>query len=296
MSKRKASHAGSWYTNNGKELDSQLGKWLSAVNPTKQLLPARGVIAPHAGFSYSGPTAAHAYRHLDPSRAKRIFILGPSHHYYLSGCALTQHRFYETPLGDLEIDLEVNQELMRTGEFETMSVSVDEEEHSIEMHIPYVRKVMEGAKHKWTIVPVMVGNLSPEKERFYGQLFSRYLHDPQNFFVISSDFCHWGSRFSYTYYNPEDGEIHQSIEKLDKEGMRMIESLNPEAFLRYQQQYRNTICGRHPIAVFLNAIVEASRSKGSTGQYDLRFVQYAQSNPCKTKRDSSVSYASAVLK
>lgn len=65
------------------------------------------------------------------------------------------------------------QELYSTGEFELMSTSVDEEEHSIEMHLPYVAHVMKKAPHAYCIVPVMVGSLSPERERFYGQLFSR---------------------------------------------------------------------------------------------------------------------------
>lgn len=296
MSKRVASHSGSWYSDNRAELDRQLTKWLNAVNPTSELMPSRGIIAPHAGYSYSGPTAAHAYRHLDPSRVTRIFVLGPSHHYYLTGGAVTAHKFYSTPLGDLEVDQKVNQELLATGQFEKMSRDVDEEEHSLEMHMPYIYKMMERAKHAYTVVPIMVGSLSPEKEAYFGQLFAKYLADPQNFFVISSDFCHWGQRFRYTYYDPSAGEIHQSIERLDKEGMAAIETLNPATYHKYQEQFKNTICGRHAIAIFMHAISLDSRSRGVSGKYALRFVQYAQSSACRSKQDSSVSYASAVLR
>jgi len=270
------------------------------VTPADQLLPSCGVIAPHAGYSYSGPTAAYAYRHIDPDRVKRVFILGPSHHYYLPGCAVTRHKAYATPLGDLEVDARITAELFSTGEFEAMSEDVDEEEHSIEMHLPYIYKVMSAARHKFTIVPVLVGSLNAEREGFYGSLFSRYLRDPENFFVISSDFCHWGERFRYTYYNPAHGEIYQSIERLDKEGMDIIEAQNPAAFQQYQQAYKNTICGRHPIAVLLNALsaIGAGQKEQQKGRqlYDLRFVRYAQSSHCKRQSDSSVSYASAVLK
>jgi len=100
----------------------------------------------------------------------------------------------------------------------------------------------------------MVGNLSPEKERQYGELFAHFLQHEGTFFVISSDFCHWGTRFRYTHYNPAHGEIFQSIENLDKEGMACIEAQSPEAFLKYQQEFCNTICGRHPIAVLLNIL------------------------------------------
>lgn len=62
----------------------------------------------------------------------------------------------------------------------------------------------------------MVGGLTPEKEAEYGDVLAPYLADPQNLFVISSDFCHWGQRFRYTYHDESCSSIHKSIEKLDK--------------------------------------------------------------------------------
>lgn len=63
----------------------------------------------------------------------------------------------------------------------------------------------------------MVGVLTPESEAEYGDILAPYLADPQNLFVISSDFCHWGQRFRYTYFDESCGSIHKSIEKLDKD-------------------------------------------------------------------------------
>lgn len=71
-------------------------------------------------------------------------------------------------------------------------------------------------KDSFTIIPIVVGSLSPEKEAFYGRLLARYMADPQTLFVISSDFCHWGQRFRYTYYDRSCGPIHRSIQNLDK--------------------------------------------------------------------------------
>jgi AmmeMemoRadiSam system protein B len=67
----------------------------------------------------------------------------------------------------------------------------------------------------FTVVTVMVGSLTPEKELKYGKIFAPYLADPANLFIISSDFCHWGQRFRYTHYDEKCGEIHQSIKELD---------------------------------------------------------------------------------
>lgn len=71
-------------------------------------------------------------------------------------------------------------------------------------------------RDQFTIVPILVGSIPPDVEATYGKLLAPYLADPQNLFVISSDFCHWGKRFSYTYYDESCGTIHKSIEKLDK--------------------------------------------------------------------------------
>ncbi|PSN42752.1 Protein MEMO1 [Blattella germanica] len=117
---------------------------------------------------------------------RRVFILGPSHHVRLGGCALSTATKYRTPLYDLQIDTQVYVDLEATGQFEWMNMSVDEDEHSIEMHLPYVAKVMEDYKDSYTIVPVLVGSLTPEKEAMYGRIFSRYLADPQNLFSVHS--------------------------------------------------------------------------------------------------------------
>ncbi|KAI3362641.1 hypothetical protein L3Q82_001719 [Scortum barcoo] len=247
---REASHAGTWYSASGSQLNAQLEGWLSKAEST--IRPARAIIAPHAGYTYCGACAAHAYKQVDPTVTRRVFILGPSHHVPLSRCALSPADIYRTPLYDLRIDQKVYADLWKTGLFERMSMQTDEDEHSIEMHLPYTAKAMESHKDEFSIVPVLVGALSESKEQEYGKLLSKYLADPSNLFIISSDFCHWGQRFRYTYYDESQGEIYRSIEHLDKMGMGIIEQLDPMSFTNYLKKYRNTICGRHPIGVLLN--------------------------------------------
>jgi hypothetical protein len=80
-------------------------------------------------------------------------------------------------------------ELEKTGTFDSMSGSTDEDEHSIEMHLPYVRKIFEGMDIK--IVPVLVGSLETAHEAQFGKLLAPYLSREDTFTVVSSDFCHW---------------------------------------------------------------------------------------------------------
>ncbi|XP_046849866.1 protein MEMO1-like [Xenia sp. Carnegie-2017] len=293
MSERKATHAGTWYSSNKKDLSDKLERWLSKASCVES--PVKAIIAPHAGYSYCGAVGAHSYRQLNSKTIKRIFILGPSHHVYLSGCAISGTSVYNTPLTNLKIDTQVNEELMESGLFEVMNINTDEDEHSIEMQLPYIAKVMEGCPHEFTIVPILVGSLSMEKEKQYGQLFSKYFANPGNFFIISSDFCHWGRRFRFTYHEKKYKYIYQSIEALDKMGMDLIEKLLARDFIDYLKKYGNTICGRHPIAVMLFAVEHLHKSNGHAPNYKFRFLNYAQSNNCQSMSDSSVSYAAGAL-
>ncbi|CAH9099804.1 unnamed protein product [Cuscuta europaea] len=281
---RRASHAGSWYTDNPQKLEKELDEWLRESGLTKSS-DVRGVIAPHAGYSYSGRAAAFAFGNIDPTNISRVFLLGPSHHYYTAKCALSKATVYKTPIGDLPIDMEVIEELKASGKFEMMDLNVDEAEHSMEMHLPYLAKVFHGFAVK--VVPILVGSLSPMHEAMYGKFLAKYADDPTNFFSVSSDFCHWGSRFRYTYYDKTHGEIHKSIEELDKRGMDIIETGDPDAFQEYLSKTENTICGRHPISVFLHM------AKNCSTKMKIKFLRYEQSSQCKSMRDSSVSYASA---
>ncbi|CAH8448105.1 unnamed protein product [Schistosoma margrebowiei] len=147
---------------------------------------------------------------------------------------------------------------------------------------------------KFSVVPILVGYLTPEREAVYGQIFSRYLSNSENFFVISSDFCHWGKRFQYTYYDQSKGAIWQSIQALDETGMELIERLAPSEFTSYLEQYGNTICGRHPIGVLLQ-IVTYLRRNMPNNNFNMKFVRYAQSEHCHNMNQSSVSYAAGVL-
>ncbi|CAI5719087.1 unnamed protein product [Peronospora destructor] len=289
---RVSTHAGSWYSHDEHELNDELSGWLSAAenDNTQQKQPSiRAIIGPHAGFRYSGPTAAYAYHHvLNLDRIKRVFILGPSHHFYLRGCAVSTAHEYETPLGNIIIDCQVNDKLVDSGKFATMSMDVDEDEHSIEMHLPFIYKVMNG--RKFTAVPILVGNTKSKMDEEYGRILAPYLENDENLFVISSDFCHWGPRFRYQPHDSTYGEIHEYIKYLDHQGMGFIERLDAEGFTKYLDETHNTICGRHPISLLLHSILASQKLKCR-----LKFVKYAQSSACMRRGDSSVSYASAIV-
>ncbi|PXF47597.1 Protein MEMO1-like [Gracilariopsis chorda] len=297
--RRRATHAGSWYDASPEKLRKSLTAWLqqpSCTPSSSNRSVTHAVIAPHAGFSYSASTAAHAYAAIDPRKFSRVIVLGPSHHVYMKDtCALSDAHLLETPLGDLPVDRDVVEGLLssehRHTRFITMNTYNDEAEHSIEMHLPFIRLVF--AARDVNVVPIVVGSLSEEKERAFGSVLSSWIGDGETFFIVSSDFCHWGSRFGYTRVDHQSEHIWQSIEKLDRQGMRCIESGDHASFWAYQRHTENTVCGRHPIGVLMSALAHCSHH--SNRVFETRFVRYKQSSRCMSMSDSSVSYASAVI-
>ena len=125
---------------------------------------------------------------------------------------------FETPLGNLKVDIETTAELARSGMFNYVKRESEENEHSLEMQLPYIKKVFQG--HDVSIVPIIVGDLSKESERAYGKLLAPYLTDPKTLFIISSDFCHWGERFNYTPQTTPDKS--DTVKYLDEGGMKEI--------------------------------------------------------------------------
>ena len=210
-------------------------------------------------------------------------------------------------------------ELQEMGKFQAMSTDADETEHSLEMHLPYIYKRLsesfKSASEYPPLVPILVGNTKATAEKEYGNILAPYLADPTSVFVISSDFCHWGLRFQYTYYlpgspssssgegyslkrrdkSPTDPAIHESIGRLDKLAMDAVETGNHEAFLENLEKTGNTVCGRHPIGVVMAAIeiLEKEGKVSGEGKGKFKFVRYERSSDVEDISDSSVSYASA---
>lgn len=285
---RHASHSGTWYSSEAEDLASQIQQWLGAVPDPSGGPSPRAIIAPHAGYRYSGHVMAHSYRHVVPENVSRVFLLGPSHHVYAQECMLSRAATYSTPLGDMEVDKEVYNYLTNSGLFRSMSLDVDEAEHSLELHLPYIAWLMRA--RSFTLVPIMVGALDPQSEAAYGKLLAPFLDQQENLFVISSDFCHWGSRFNFTFYDESQGQIFESIRWLDLQGVEVLSQGSPEAFREYMHQYSNTICGRHPIAVLLQMM------KQCESQMQIQMTHYDQSSQCTRPSDSSVSYVAAIVR
>jgi len=319
MATRPAAKAGSWYEDDPETLKKQLRGFLAAVpssidGATLPVPGARIIIAPHAGYTYSGRCAAWAYKTLDLSQAKRVFVLGPSHTYYLEGSAITTFAKYTTPFGDLKVDVAMAKKVGEAATMEQIARRNEIDEHSLEMHMPYLYLRCEetfGSPDKFpSIVPMLIGSNDGPEERAIGRALLPYLKDPTNAFIVSSDFCHWGRNFSYTVYSPSNSPsdlvrlrasdpapkgppIHETIRTIDEAAMDAVKSGSHDAFLATLKQTKNTVCGRHPIGVMMAALELLNQEPQYKGKGLFNVIQYDRSNLVRQPNDMSVSYVSA---
>lgn len=310
---REATHSGSWYSGSASKLQAQLDRYFNI--PQQVIKGTRILIGPHAGYSYSGERLAETFKVWDNSNCKRIFILGPSHHVYFKNYAMiSNYEKYETPLGDLPVDREVNKALSQVKHngkslFKYMSEEIDDEEHSFEMHCPFIYDRCRTKDQLPTIVPIMISSINEDTENEIVNQLLPYFKDETNAFVISSDFCHWGSRFGYTTYITDEGEnvltnnlislrsstklkslaVYESIEILDKLAMEVATMASSSKWKQYIELTGNTICGQRPIQLVLKLLELLGNDQG------FKWLGYSQSGKVLDYYDSSVSYASGYV-
>jgi AmmeMemoRadiSam system protein B len=142
----------------------------------------RALIAPHAGYAYSGPIAASAYACIDGG-IERVVILGPAHRVRLHGLAVASVDAFRTPLGDLVVDTDTRDDLVRRG-----LVSVDDrahaDEHSLEVHLPFVQVVLGDV----LVLPIVVGDASPAQ---VADVLDVVWDGPETLVVVSTDLSHY---------------------------------------------------------------------------------------------------------
>ncbi|AMD19257.1 HBR356Wp [Eremothecium sinecaudum] len=320
MSIRPATHSGSWYLSKPENLSRQLKSFFDKAKGST-VKGAKVIISPHAGYTYCGSTMAKCYSRLDfDEDIERVFILGPSHHFYFQNKALiSQYKALETPLGELKVDVDVVTKLLESSNlFGKLDPESDEDEHSLEMQFPMLYHTIKVAGVDPTaikVVPILISHNSSEIDYAIGKQLSTYLKEGNSIVIVSSDFCHWGRRFGYTGYVASsediadaiaDGteietltarskidhciEIWKSIELLDRYAMDILADKAQTkdkypAWKDYLDVTGNTICGEKPIGVMLCALSALEKS------HHFRWVGYAQSSHVWSLKDSSVSYA-----
>ena len=157
---RPAAVAGSFYPADPHDLERQVDDMLAAIPPLPADEPApKAIIAPHAGYIYSGPIAAAAYARLRPAKGKisRVILIGPSHRVAFKGIALSQAEQWATPLGPVAIDRDGFAPLAQVPMVGFLD-QAHAQEHSLEVHVPFLIRTL----GHFSLIPMVVGDAPPE--------------------------------------------------------------------------------------------------------------------------------------
>jgi AmmeMemoRadiSam system protein B len=175
--------AGMFYPDDAIVLARMVKGFLAAAEP--EPLRPKALIAPHAGYIYSGATAAQAYALLQPLRGivKRVVLLGPVHRVWTAGLALPDVLAFVTPLGRVELDLEAIASLEGLPQVHDHAAA-HMQEHSLEVHLPFLQSVLDD----FTLVPLAVGGASPEQ---VAEVLDRLWGGEETLIVVSTDLSHF---------------------------------------------------------------------------------------------------------
>lgn len=247
----------------------------------------RAIICPHAGFDYSGSVAAAAYRLLPKHYFKRIIVLAPSHHISFKGVGLPgkQYFSYKNTLGSVELDKKVLDALSIDASLCSDQAHAHELDHSINVQIPFIQYF---CGKRSLLVPLLIGDVTLDQVEAIATLLRSYI-DQSTLVIVSSDFTHYGKRFSYEPFKQEQNIIDHICE-LDSSVVAQIQDQNLRGFDQILQQTKATVCGRNPIKVLL-ALLE----KKTLGDVETYVVGYDASALDQKNPEHSVSYVSCVL-
>lgn len=201
---RKPAVAGTFYPASSQLLEQAIADYLSPVD-TNGSLP-KALIVPHAGYMYSGPVAAHAYKRLEPFREQiaRIVLLGPSHRVAFSGVAATSAERFETPLGNVVVDRHATGVALQLP-FVHVLDEAHSREHSLEVQLPFLQEVVGDFK----LVPFTVGDARASE---VGELITLLWGGEETVVVVSSDLSHYHDYKTATLLDKQTSEHIQKLE------------------------------------------------------------------------------------
>ncbi|MDI6765280.1 MAG: AmmeMemoRadiSam system protein B [Bacteroidota bacterium] len=266
--------AGMFYPVNPRTLENEIGQMLSkaAINPSASVRHGNliAIIVPHAGYVYSGLTAAHAYKLLQQTSFDTVVIISPSHREYFQGISVYSGDVYRTPLGDIAIDEDIREKLVKDDKLIEASTHGHTAEHAIEVQLPFLQKVLKNFK----IVPIVMSDQGSELCYHLADRLAEVLKDKKALIAASTDLSHY-----HTAYEAD---------KLDKIVIDDVAHFDYKKLSKDLETERAEACGGGPV-------VAALRAAKKLGANHVEILHQCNSGDVTGDRDAVVGYLSAAV-
>ena len=277
MQVRTPAVAGMFYPGEEKELKQIIHNCFlheygpGGLPPSEDNKKVFGVIAPHAGYMYSGPVACHSYRAISSQEHDLFIIIGPNH--WGIGCSIASMRDckWETPLGSVEVDSETAEELREISNLVELDFFSHTKEHSLEVQIPILQEVY---SKKFKILPIALINQDKKSSVEIGRSVAKIAKKKNAMIIGSSDFTH---------YEPNDIAHKQDMALIEP-----ILKMDVNEFYRILEEKQISACGYGAIASTMVACKELGASNGT-------LLKYATSGDITGDKTSVVGYGSIVF-
>jgi MEMO1 family protein len=269
---RQPAVSGLFYPGSASELRKSVEEYLHDAVVPRELANenVRAIIVPHAGYIYSGQTAAYAYNIVRDRKFDAVVIVGPSHRKYFRGISLYRGDAYRTPLGDVPIDTELRDDFVDENARIVLSDEGHIDEHSIEVQLPFLQLLL-GEFH---FIPVVMGDQTRSFVDTLARKLDEVLHRKNVLLVASTDLSHY---YPYESAVNIDKGVIDSVTRYDQDGlMYRLEQRHVEA------------CGGGPMV----AVMQASKLLGCTKS---TVLHYCNSGDVSGDKSAVVGYLAASM-
>jgi len=265
---RRAAFAGRWYAGGAADLLRDVDRYLAAGPPPHPAI--RALISPHAGLMYSGPIAGYGYAAVSGGDYDVVVLVGPSHYKAFNGVAVVARGSFDSPLGALPIDKTLASTLAEAADLVTVDVEVHAREHSLEMQLPFLARVLPGVP----IVPLIIGAQRRAVTHALGDLLAAHLAERRALLIASSDLSHFLPRAAAVRL---DTRVLECLARFDADDLDRALSEEP-----------NHACGGGAIVTVLRAAHALGADTGAV-------LKYGDSGDVSGDTDSVVGYVSATF-
>jgi MEMO1 family protein len=267
---RRPAVAGMFYPGSQRELGDDVDVLLAEAAIPSGVERPIALVAPHAGYVYSGPTAAAAYALLRDQQFQTVVVVSPSHREYFPGVSVYPGSGYETPLGVIPLAAGIRERLLDASHIVKSSKAGHATEHAVEVHLPFLQKVL-GVFH---LLPLVMGEQSRATCFALGEALGTVLKNESALLVASTDLSH---------FHPA-----AEAERRDRVVLQDLKAFDPEVLMDDLEAEKAEACGGGPVV----AVMVAARALGAR---QLRVLGHTHSGKITGDTHSVVGYCSAVM-